>query len=1081
MKRRAFARGLEPPRKPDKEDRIMASSRRGRRRSANKKDVRLPLLLLLAAALVLFILVMPKETTTKALNVSASGAPSTHAGLVLSEVMTDNASAFPDETGKFGDWIEIKNTTASPMSLKGVGLSDRSDRITFLFPDVTLAAGKEAIVFADGVNRDDPNGVLHAKFKLSSLGETVYLFDASGLSIDSVKVPTLNADESYIRNEENEWEKTTAYSPNYPNTLEGHDAYLAAYYVVPGDLMINEVMPSPRSGLKDEDGDYSDWVELYNAGAKDIKLGNFALSDDETKPMKWSFPQDAVIPAGGYYIVFCSGKNKVEEGTRYPHANFSINNEEETLVLSTMVGELVDRVVVTGTSRDMSYGRDSLGGWKVYTLATPGAPNNQDGANKADRFIRALNQTQVYISEIMSSSNQVKPFPDYSACDYVELYNASGEIRDLSGWGLSDNINWLSKWTFPQGTSIGPGEYKVIMLDGYTGETQNAARLRASFKLSRAGGEMVTLSSPDGQVLDRVYLPEIPTDISFGRTLGADGFFYYNAPSPGAANGSGFSGFTTRPLFDVPSGLYKGKLSVSLSSDPGATIRYTTDGSIPTVDNGTVYTGPIEITGTMVIRARAFQAGLQPSDTATGSYFMELYHTLDVVSLVCDPEELWNMETGLLSDAQDHSSRNKKNPSATEVLKQTVSEDGKKKSVIPFQTPVYRTYGKDDRQGYVEILSSKTGEAYISQGIKMDLMGDYSLDMPQKSFKIRAQAALGGKFFDYPLFEDRDYTFYKSFTLRNSGNDCVWTRVSDGVQTRLVDKYLDANLLTLAWRPVVVYLNGEYWGHYNMRERKDRFSIGQYEGLDLESDKEILENITILRAGWGVVQGSNAEYRAMLKEIEALKPNSSAADLQYLYDHIDIENYIDWYAIKMFFSDSDPGNIMFYKLPTEGAKWKCLLFDLDYGLFNSGFDSPKSYLKEKGMGQQNINNTIFRKMIESDVIRDQFLTRLGEIFRILTSDVMIQELEECTALIEPELTMHYQRWAGHPDTKYLNSDSPSTASGLMRYWRQRVERMKETMQLRPYKFWGLVQTQFKLSDLDMEHYFGPRPADPSKK
>ena len=1055
-----------------KEDPAMANTRRKRRRSANKKDVRLPMLLGLAAILVLFILVMPKQTTVKAVNVSASGNMSTHAGLVLSEVMTDNVSAYPDETGKFGDWVEIQNTLDTPINLKGVGLSDRSDRIKFIFPDVTLSPGGYVTVFCDSVNRDEPHSVFHAKFKMSSLGESVYLFDQSGISIDSVKVPTLNVDESYIRNEEGVWEKTEAYSPNYANTLAGHDDYLMAYVVEPDTLMINEIVPSPRTGLRDEDGELSDWVELYNAGTKDIKLGNFSLSDDETKPAKWPFPKDAVIPAGGYYIVFCSGKDKVEEATRFPHTNFSINNEEETIVLSTLVGELVDRVVVNGVERDMSFGRDDSGNWKVFNLATPGAPNNQTGANRADQFIRALNNTGVYISEVMSSGNLIKAFDEYSACDFVEIYNSSAQPWDLSGWGLSDNINWPRKWTFPQGASIQPGEYKVILLDGYTGVSQNGSRLRASFKLSHAGGEMMTLSDATGYVLDRMYLPEIPTDISFGRTLGQGGFFYYDAPTPGAANGYGFSGFSARPRFDHESGIYRGELKIELTAEEGATIRYTTDGSIPTVDNSTVYTEPIVVTGTMVIRARAFQSGLQPSETETASFFMELYHRLDVVSLVCDPYELWNEETGLLSDAQDHSARNTKTRDALEV---------DKSHGIPFKTPVYRNFGKDDRQGYVEIFDHSTGEAYISQGIKMDLMGDYSLDMPQKSFKIRAQASLGGKYFNYPLFEDRDYTYYKSFTLRNSGNDCVWTRVADVVQTRLVDKYLDAKLLTLGWHPVVVYLNGQYWGHYNMRERKDRFSIAQYEGLDLEQDKEIYENINIIRGNVSAVQGSTKEYRDMLNVIKELDPNRKAADLQYLYDHIDIENYIDWFAIEMFFGNSDPGNIMYYKLPTEGSKWKCILFDLDYGLFNSGFNSPWSYLKEKGMGQQNINNVIFRKMIESDEIRDKFLARLGQIFQTLTTDVMIAELEECAAIIEPELTMHYQRWANQPDMKYINSDSPSSGSGLLRYWRQRVDRMKnETMTLRPYKFWGLVQTQFQLSDLQMAHYFGPRPANPEQ-
>ena len=1052
----------------------MANSRRGFRRQANQKDIRFPLLAVLAAALVFFVLVMPKQTASRAVGAAATGQLSTHAGLVLSEVMTDNASAYPDETGKFGDWVEVHNPLDTPIYLKGVGLSDRSDRIIFLFPDVTLNPGGYVTVFCDKINRDDPRNVFHAKFKLSSLGDAVYLFDPSGICIDSVIVPTMNSDEAYIRGEDGAWEKTDAYSPGYPNTLFGHDDYLANYAVLPGVLMINEVAPAPRSGLlPDEDGELSDWVELYNAGDQDIRLGNFALSDDETKPAKWAFPQDAVIPARGYYIVFCSGKDKVEAGTRYPHANFSINNEQETIILSSLVGELVDRVVVTGVDRDMSYGRDADSlEWRVFSLPTPGAPNNQSGASRADQYLRSMNPTGVYISEVMSSANLIKAFDDFSASDFVELYNSSDRAWDLSGWGLSDNINWPHKWTFPQGTSIAAGEYKIILLDKYSGTAVNLSRLRASFGIPRAGGEMLALSDAGGQVLDRLYLPEIPTDISYGRTLGVNGFFYYDGPTPGKPNGYGFQGFSQKPALGLESGLYSGTVSVPLTAEKGATIRYTTDGSIPTLDNSQPYTGPIQVTQTTVIRARAFQAGLQPSETVTGSYIMNTYHSLDVVSLVCDPYELWNPETGLYSDAQDHSSRNRKNPGSTEVRKHTDSGE----LLIPFQTPVYRNYGKDDRQGYIEIFSQETKSAYISQGIKMDLMGDYSLDMPQKSFKMRAQASLGDKYFDYPLFESRDYTFYKSLALRSSGNDNVWTRVADGVQTLLIDKYLDSPVLTLAWRPVIVYLNGEYWGHYNLRERKDRFSIAQHEGLDLEKDKEILENMTILRAGWSVVQGSNTEYRAMLKEFEGLSPNARGEDLQYIYDHVDVDSYIDWLAIKMFFGDSDPGNIMFYQLP--GGKWKCLMFDLDYGLFDSRFNSPWSYLKEAGMGEKRINNVIFRKMIESDEIREQFLERLGYIFQTLTSEVMIAQLDECTALIEKELPMHYAKWAPHPDTKVLNSDSPTTSDGYMRYWRQRVDRMKNVMNWRPWRFWGFVQEQFKLSNADMIRYFGPRPASP---
>lgn len=1042
----------------------MANARR-RKSRYNKKDVRMPLLLTLGAILLLLILVMPKSPVVKAVNASATGNISTHAGLRISEVMSDNAAAIPDETGAFGDWLEVENTLDTPMNIKGVGLSDRSDRIIFLFPDVTLAPGGKVVVFCDDVNRDDPTSTFHAKFKLKSLGhETVYLFDASGVAIDSVTVPTLNSDESYARNEAGVFEKTYFYSPGFENGEMGYRAFQDQYAITPGLLMINEVVPSPRTGLRDGDDELSDWVELYNIGDEDIDLSNLALSDDPTKPLKWIFPKDAVIPAGGYYLIFCSGKDKVEENTGYPHTNFSINGEEETLVLSNLTGIQIDRVVVTGVERDLSYGRnpDNLLDWQVFTVPTPLGPNTQAGMNRADQYLRNINYSGVYISEVLASASVVQAFGDQAAADYVEIYNSSPQSWNLSGWGLSDNPNWPRKWTFPQGTTIGPGEYKVVLLDGFTGVNTNSSRLRASFSLSRTGGEMMCLSDAHGRVLDRLYLPLIPTDVSYGRTLGSSGFFYYDAPTPGTANNAGFYGYTETPQILTASGLYKSGVTVEITVPSGTRVRYTTDGAIPTLENGQEYTGPITLDQTAVIRARAFRGGLQPSDTVTATYILNTYHKLDVVSLVCDPFELWDSQTGLMSEDPD--------------LRYCTVVD---KSELPFETPVYRNWGKIDRPAYVEIFDFESGDAYISQGIKMDLLGAYSLDMPQKSFKIRAQASLGEKYFNYPLFDDRDYTYYKSFTLRNSGNDNVWTRVSDVVQTRLIDEYLDSPILTLGWKPVVVYLNGQYWGHYNMRERKDRFSIAQHEGLDLEQDQEIYENMVIARGNWSLVQGTSADskaYREMLNKFKTLKPNENPEDLQYIYDNIDVDSFIEWFSIKAFYGDSDPGNIMYYKLP--GGKWKCLMFDLDYGLYNSGFESPRSYLKPEGMGQQEIINVIFRKIYESDVLREQLLTRFGVIFQALTVERMQAMLDECTAIIKPELPMHYARWAPYKEPT-INSDSPVTGDGYMRYWQVRVNRMRnETMLYRPYKLWGFIQKFWGLSDAQMLHYFGARPANP---
>ncbi len=556
----------------------------------------------------------------------------------------------------------------------------------------------------------------------------------------------------------------------------------------------------------------------FNSNAPEDEQICFALSDDDTRPVKWTFPAGAVIGPHSCYLVFCSGKNKLESATMYPHTNFSISAEREVIVLSTVTGQLVDRVTVEGLGKDMSYGRDPVTlEWKVFTLGTPGVVNNEEGMRLADEYLRAINHRGVYISEVMASADATIPVKDGESCDWVEIYNSTDQNVEISGWGLSDSVNWPRKWTFPMGTVIYPGEYKVILLDKSASAGSDSSRLHANFSLTRAGGEMMVLSDASGMILDRLYLPEIPTDYSYGRTWGSAGFFYYDAVTPGSQNAGGFRGFAETPSFTVASGLYEGTITVGIENGGKGTLRYTLDGSVPTADNSLIYEGPITVKMTTVIRARNFTAGLQPSATVSASYIMNTYYSLDVVSLIIDPDELWNSETGLL----------------------TVGENVDKSKGIPYRNTVYRTWGKVARPAYVDYMLQSSGEAVISQGIKMELMGDYSLDMPQKSMKIRANASGGKKYFEYPLFEDRPFTFYKSFTLRNSGNDCVWTRVSDGVQTRLIDKYIGSDIITLAWKPVIVYINGTYWGHYNMRERKDKYCIAQHEGFSLDRAGEI--------------------------------------------------------------------------------------------------------------------------------------------------------------------------------------------------------------------------------------------------
>ncbi len=1016
----------------------------------------LPLMLLFTVALAVMYVVFPKEAGRQV-------GSTVYDGLVISEVMAANASAVPDENGEFSDWLEIYNGTGADLNLQGVMITNRSDRITFPFPAYMLKAGEYVIVFATNSYQLDPSLPFHGKFKISSVGEKLYLYDPDLYLIDEVTVPTMVADQSYALTGINEagekvYQVTDYYSPGYVNGEEGFLAYRTANARETGSLIINEICPDPKVGIPDDTGTVVDWLEIYNNSDDTVSLAGYYLSDRENRPLKWKFPDSAVIGPHGYYLVYCSGQDRLQQNG-VPHTNFSISAERESLVLSDSAGRLIDRVTIENVPVDYSVGLDTNGAWTFFKQATPGFPNTPDGQSKVDQLIRSYNPIGVIITEVMVSNDSVAIGAGGITADYIELYNVSSAPVDLSNYGLSDDLGRPRKWQFPLGTTIGAGERKIVVVDGQT-ELGTYYEPHTSFKLSKTGDTVVSFCDPTGKVLDRIPLPSnIPTDHSYGRSQGYAGFYYYNTPTPGLENGVGYYGYASTPSFSLSGGLYKGSVQVTIAAAEGTDVYYTTDGSDPGQDDTRYNAGDVlEFSRVTPLRARAFDPSgmLQPSTIVTQTYFLNVYHTLPVVSVITDPDMLWNPETGMLTVGN--------------------SVD---KSVFPFKNTVYRMVKDelDASPGYVEIYLPD-GLQLLDQGMEFKLQGDFSLDMPQKSFKLKAKSQHGSKYFSAKLFEDRPFTEYKSFVLRTSGNDTAWTRLIDGFQDHLIDcfnKVADkpTTLIYQAWRPVVVYLNGFYWGHYNMRERVDRYFVAQHEGLSLDQ----ADNMDILSASGSVAYGSNKEYRAFISKIKTLSPAANHEDLQYILDRIDVDSYFDYMAFEMFFGNSDPGNIKFYKLKGENSRWKWIVYDLDYGLFNSGFNSPYSYLKEKGAGDQHIDNTIIRKLLENEQMKDQFLTRLGEIYQVFTTELMMNELNALVAIIEPEMPLHFSRWAEEND-KAITFDNPTTPEGALRYWNQRLDRTRNILKKRPTYFYEMVQEYFQLNAEQMERYFGPKPPLP---
>lgn len=1024
----------------------------------------LPLLLLFVTLLAVMYAIFPKQAGR---HVGASA----YDGLVISEVMAANSSAVPDENGEFYDWMELYNGTGADLNMEGVMITNRTDRITFPFPSYVLKAGDRVVIFASDSYQLDPSLPFHGKFKISSAGDHIYLYDPEMYLIDELATPTLTADTSYVLTDVDEdgvrhYETTSYYSPGYENSESGFSAYRTANAIESGALVINEVCPDPRLSIPDETGEIVDWIELKNNTDHTIPLSGCYLSDKENKPMKWRFPDGASIPAGGYYLVYASGKD-IMQANGIPHTNFSLSAERESVVLSDERGRLIDRVSFENVPEDQSYGRSDVGDWRLFQLPTPSQPNNSAGQARVDDIYRAYNPTGVYLSEVLASNDTIALGAASLTTDYLELYNASAETVDLSNYGLSDNLKRPRRWQFPESATIAPGEYKIVYLDGNP-QLTTVTDYHTNFKIKRAGGETVSFCDPTGRVLDRIPLSLIPTDHSYGRTTGYSGFYYYDIPTPGTANGTGYFGYTANPTFSMPGGEYKGSVDVTISVPEFSMVYYTTDGSIPTPENGMPYNGEgLTISRVTVLRARAFDTGgmLQPSETVTATYLLNLYHAFPVVSLVTDPVELWNEENGMLTTGGELD-----------------------KSKQPFKRadgsgePNYRKYGKDARPGHVEYYE-QDGSTVLNQDCEFGLQGQFSLDLPQKSFKVRAKAKYGQKYFEAQLFEDRPFTQYKSFVLRMSGNDGMWTRMADGLQGRLIDLFNElhpdnpSTVIHQAWKPVVVYLNGVYWGHYNLRERADRFFVAQHEGLTLEE----ADNMDVLEASAQkrmINWGTNKEYLAMIDRVKKSSPGKNEEDLQYILDSIDVDNYFDYMAFEMFFGNSDPGNIRFYKLHGAGQKWKWIIFDLDYGLFDSKFNSPKSYLKKEGAGSAHIDNTLIRKLLENDEMKHKFLTRLGEVFQTFTTPFMLEQIDLMQAILEPEMEMHFSRWAEEVD-KAIMADNPTTPEGALRYWNTRVNRLRNVVKKRPNLFWEMVRVEFDLTEDQMVLYFGARPEMPA--
>ena len=953
--------------------------------------------------------------------------------VALSEIMISNKGSVPDNLGGYPDYIELHNGSTERADISGYGLSDSLlEGAKYVFPAGTvLEPGAYVVVWCGGEAEDG----MHAPFKLSA-GEEAVLFDASGRPLDTAVLNSVDSG-MVLRREGEVWTQAKP-CPGYPKTEAGMAEYEASLKETEDmGLYINEFMASNATTICDSFGSYSDWIELYNSTDTDMDISGFGISDNLSQPMKYRFPDGTTIAAKGYLVVFCSGNEGMQNGEL--HAPFGLRSYGEDVVIANRAGRIIDSYSFKNQETDVSMARipDGAGEFQSNSQPSPGYPNTGAGYSAFDAANR-LPLGGVYISEFGGSTGSV-------ASDWVEIYNSTGSAVSLAGYGISNNPKNPAKWVFPD-ISIEPGEYLLLYATGSADKAQKK-NLKLNFCISSTG-EALFFFDPNGKLIDKLSAGRMKSGQSYGRD-GSDNRFYYAEPTPGAQNGKGYEGITQLPAFSVTPGIYDNAVTVAITAGEGETIRYTTDCTTPNASSE-VYSGELSISKNSVIRAAAFRDGYLSGDVATATYLFRsdgVNHALPVVTLVTDPDNLWNSKTGIYATGDQF------DPDAAsyaDTLKSATYYQAK----FATEEQVDTIWEKPAAFS----LFDDNGKQVFTQNVGIRIAGSFGRGRAQKGFNVIARKEYGKGSMEYPFFENRPYKEYKAVVLRAGAQDQNRSKIRDELASGLLEG-TDINILYQAYRPTVLYLNGEYWGVYFMKEKRNRFFVAQHENT---------ENNVDLAIGKGFKQrtyGDNSDW-VSLYEYATSHDLSSAEAYAYVSERMDVDSFRDYMIAEIYNGNTDTYNFQYYRL--KGGKWKFIFYD-----FCWGFQSPGHETLAFRMGKTPsdvCSAKLFAAMLQNKGWRDSFCRRFAELLNTAFAPERVSALiEELYGYVEPEIKREREKF--NKDT-FMGVKQPNTNLGTYEGFQSEISKLKDFAQKRPEELKRQLQSNLGLSDSYMKEVFG---------
>lgn len=829
---------------------------------------------------------------------------------------------------------------------------------------------------------------LYANFKLSKNGgEKLVLKNGNGKIIDAVETVKTNSNCSIARDLNGNFKVVKQATPGFANTIEGYNLFIDSLNSNEDTIIINEVLVKNGGQFTDDYNDFSGYIELKNTTDKEINLKNYSLSNNENEPFKWNLP-DINLKPSEIILIYTSGRD-IDDGQL--HTSFKLESKKGNVILSKN-NKIVQNVSYENLPN--GYALSFIDGkYQKTGVLTGGFENNSEGSALFAKEYEQ-NKKDLIINEVMSSNYSYLPQNSYNYYDWIELKNNSNQDINLSDYYITTSLNDMEMYKL-EDIVLKPGEYYILMASGDENLSNNSYK-HTNFKISSTESLYIIKNN---KVTDSMFICDIPTGYSFGRDE-SYGFVYMSTPTPSKDNNSGKYEIAYSPDFSINAGVYNDVTTMSLELDAPGTIYYTLNGSNPTTSSY-VYDSPITLDKTTVVKAINVEEGKYISDIVTSSYIINENHTLPVVSVSLNPNNFASLQAN----------------NWVEDLEYSASAE----------------------------LFELDGTGFnIPCGLK--LFGGSTRGLAKKSFSLKFRKQYGESELHYQVFDNRDNSVYNSLVLRSGSQDNLAAMMRDPLMTSLME---DTSVDVQAYKTVILYINGKYWGVYNIREKVDENFIASHYNVD--SDKT-----NIVRIDGEVSVGSKQGYLDIINYVNSHNM-ANTENYNYIKEKIDIDSLITFWVAEVYATNNDIINCRFFSHPDiDDGKWKYIFYDLDYALYNYRVNYYLFMTDVGGMSDFKVPTDLMRNLMKNAEFKKRFVEILSDILKNKLSDERILEyIDDMYNLLLPEMPRNQERWGQ-----------------TMNEWNEAVEELKNYVKNRRGYLLSQTKNYFGLSDEEMKVYFG---------